>query len=163
MNTCGTRLKLLKLQRNRHTWSGPGTALTAPQLKVSAAAHKFFIEIEQIAEGALPKPPLRVAKLIPELDSELMEYVLVNDPGSTVKQCFNDRAPGDLADDGVLTRLARMNMLTIEELKNQKDADGKPCARYVVVDYTDVFRPVRDYYFQVLKGMKFTEPNKETG
>ncbi|GJH23802.1 hypothetical protein [Caballeronia novacaledonica] len=138
------------------------TFLTAASSQVQKASKFKVGQVDiTVSENALPKAPLRVGKIIPQMDNELMEYVLTTDPSGTHLNCYEGGAtttPSELADDGVLTRLQAMHMLTVTKLpKNYKDDSGQRCEGAVKVDYDQLFGETRTYYFDVLKQMKFSE------
>jgi hypothetical protein len=123
------------------------------QVKNAATIKVGSVDIT-VSQASFPKPPVRVAKVLPSLDSELMQYIIMNDQQPT--NCYAVKEPSELLPDGVLSRLSKLGLITLKELKGYK-SDGTTCLRAVEVTFEDLYVPVRTYYIDVLKGMKFSE------
>ena len=80
-----------------------------------------------ISQSNLPKPTLSVSKKLPEIDSDLMNYILLQDPSaSAVEECYSDQAPEELSAEGAVTRLSKLDLLEFKELKGKKTSQGEP-------------------------------------
>jgi len=111
-----------------------------------------------LSQTSLPKAPLNVSKVLPDLDGELIDYILANRPEVNYSQCYLEQFPNDLSPDGTITRLKKLNFLSFEAIENEKDVDGKPCVRAILIKFSSLSSQVRTYYIDILKGLKFETP-----
>jgi hypothetical protein len=97
-------------------------------------------------------PSPDVGRVLPKLDSEMMRYVMLNDVNTTTTTCYNNKNPDGLQDASLLRGLEKLDLVTITELKGEKNQDtGKPCSIAVRIENTGLLKAVQNYYFEYLQ------------
>jgi len=101
-------------------------------------------------QGFKVSPPPEVVRILPNLDIEMMRFIMLNDPKTSLTNCYLDRNPEDLRDSGLFGRLMKLNIVKVFDVKGAKGPDSKPCATAVKIEFTDLFGAVQGYYYTYL-------------
>lgn len=99
-------------------------------------------------EQVLPEP--RVKAILPNVDAELLRYILTTNAGGSWSTCYYGKDPDELKEGSFLRRLASLNLISLSQFNGGKDDHGKPCAVTAQVTLTDLFTITQGYYYQYL-------------
>lgn len=67
--------------------------------------------------------------------------------------CFYAPKPDELAETGLYTSMAKLNLIELQNTKGAKDASGKSCATSVHIQPTPLFYNVQSYYYDYLHNL----------
>jgi hypothetical protein len=114
-----------------------------------------------LPKSSLPKPPERVKNILPKLEQETLQYILVNVGEGENAVCY--QAPNDASNpfivddfhpDSAESRLEGLGLITRQKKTTPyKDDDGKSCDAGSVIRYTRVYPLVRNYL--IVKSLEF--------
>jgi hypothetical protein len=112
-----------------------------------------------LPKSTLPKPPERARQILPKLDSETIEYILVNVP-SDLSRCYEARGVSgdDIEDfriDAPESRVQALSLIKRTKKGKFRDKDGTNCAAGSEIQFLPVYSLVRSYLIEVLKNIDF--------
>jgi hypothetical protein len=96
-------------------------------------------------------PSPEVSRILPNIDTNMVQFIMTTRPDSGFRQCFLVKEPDELRESSLMGKLSKLNLIKITEIPNMKDANGRRCALAVQVDYNALFADVQGYYFTYLK------------
>jgi hypothetical protein len=126
------------------------------QLQRGASVELAGLKIE-LPKSNLPRPPQRVAKILPQLDSEELDYILTNVGDGSVSNCYAQRdLPDAFASTSAESRLNGLGLIMRREvLKAYKADDGTACVTGSNIEFEPIYTLTRNYLVDIIKSLQF--------
>jgi hypothetical protein len=109
-------------------------------------------------EQTISPPPKEVAELLPQLDPDMINYILMTDPkggGSETTCWLGSDYDEELGVDGYLRKLALIKLISIKVSVGGTNENGEHCQRKAEVSFATLFFETRPFYKRLIKNLKF--------
>jgi len=120
-----------------------------------------------LPKNAIPPPPYRIRGILPQLDSEALDFIAQNVGGdNTTEFCWPtaDVASTFFAEDSVYSRLKKLDMITFDRADIIDSDTKRKCPAGARLKFKQLYDLTRGYLVDILKAVNFSSaPRADTG
>jgi hypothetical protein len=105
----------------------------------------------------VPVPPLAVKNILPQLDADMVNFIVANVGGQNILDiCYPEAHPKELSDDNsVSNRLRKLGLIAFVQKEQREKGTGKTCGDGSQTSYTSLYDMTRDYLIRIIEAVTF--------